>query len=293
MIWLVVSLLMVAVGTWVRIFHTRRVDTAIAAQRRHLIDDLERETGMTVEGDVLEAFTIRGALQGIEFSLENNAATKVPGPSSEQRSCALVELGAAIPDMVVCSLGDVDAVMGPIPSVPRTLTGDTTFDAAYAIFTATPTGEAPGGFRTTQAADALAWAKPDVLRQCIALGMLWFRVRGARGQLAAPPTNCKRAHQILTLAVNIALAAAGRPIVEMPVGLPTERRVQGVAPFWGVAIVAIAGGMLVSVPTVMLLLLDRGWETALAMFVCSAALYFGWIIFSFLKWTRQTGRKEQ
>lgn len=286
LIWLAISLGMIAVATRVRVSHSRRVEAAIAAQRKHLIDDLERATGLTVHGDILGAFSLRGTLHGVDFSLANSELTTLPGPSSELRSCALVELRAAIPDMVVCTLGDVDAVMGAIPSVPRTPTGDTMFDSVYAVFAAPPTGEATGDFRTSPAADALAWAKPEVLRQWLAQGILWFRARGGACQMAGAPTGPKRAHQILTVAANVSRAVAGQPLVEMPEALPSEMRVQKLMPIVTIAFVGTAAGVLVSLVPIFLFPLRGDGQMVVAMMVCSAGVYFCWVLFSFARWAR-------
>jgi hypothetical protein len=291
MIWLIVSLAMIVTATGARVFQSRRVAATIAAQRKRLCDDIERLTGMTAEGDVLGKYVLRGTLHEVDVTFESHTARKLPGPSNQERPCAIVELDAALPDLVVCSVSDVDAVMGPIPSVPRAATGDTDFDAAYAIFTTPPTGDVAGGFRTSQNADALAWARPDVLRQLLLLRVFWFRAQAGHCQLVTPPKGPKSAHRVLTAAINIARSAARRSLVELPPVLPSEARVPDVWPFWGIAGIAILGGIPAGMLPVGILGLRNGWPTAVAMMMSSCTLYFGWITFTFVKWALQDRQK--
>lgn len=289
--WLAIFLGMSVVATGARVFHSRRVEATIAAQRKRLSDDVERLTGTTLVGDVLGKCELRGTLHEVDVTFENYTTRKLPGPSNQERTCAVVEFDAALPDLVVCSVSDVDAVMGPIPSVPRTPTGDTAFDAAYAIFTTPPTGDVTGGFRTSQSADALAWARPDVLHHLVLLGVFWFRAQAGHCHLVTPPKGPKSAHRVLSAAINIARSATRRSLVELPAVLPSETRIQDVAPFWEVAIITFLGGIPAGMLPVGILGLRNGWPTAVAVMMSSCTLYFGWIAFTFVKWALQDRQK--
>lgn len=289
---LLTSLFLLLAATVVRVLHGRSIRAATLAQRTRLKADLERVTGIRPVGDILDSFQMRGTYDGGEVLLRNNGQRKLPGPSSEQRTCGLVKFNAAIPDLIVCSTTDADAVMGPIPSVARTPTGSVQFDSMYSVFVAPQTSDAGTSFRRDPISAVLSWAKPEVLQQCVAEGVKWFRVHGGNCELALPPTGPKRAHIALALSANLRRAAAAQPILALPAPLSAERRVPELTPLYLVLVVTSSVGAFLAMPFACTVLPSDGPEIPLAMLLGFAVLYTLWVTVSLARWARWDAHKN-
>lgn len=296
MIWLASLLVLFALAVGVRVLHARAVNAEREVQRKRLTAHLRlAETGMELHGDVLENYELRGSVDGIQVSLKRCANLKMPGSSTETKPYGLVEVDAAMPDLILCKIGDVDAVMGPIPAVSRTLTGDTELDARYALFIAAPTGEIGSSFRTAQGADRLSWAKPAVLRQCVAQDVCWLRARDGRCELVLHCIRAEHAYVAFMLGVNLARAAAGRPLLEMPPTPAVEPRVDELLPWWLVATTALFLGFF---PGSLLLFIPWGfdehsWTVFIPAMAFSAIVFVVWIAITFARWILRPSRGAQ
>jgi len=252
---------------------------------------------MTLSGNVLGTFQLQGTFHDVEMSLNSRTVTKLPGPSNEQRPSGKIEFNAPIPDLVVCATSEVDAVMGPIPSISRNRTGNTQFDSAYAVFVAPGAESIVATFRTSPAGEVLAWAKPEVLNQCIDLKLLWFRAQGGRCELVRPPMGPGAAHATLTLCANLARSAGGRALVEMPAETPVEPSLVELVPLWIVVLTAcvpgaIFGGMFSAIPWLQSVNDESFAAYALHVTTCIAAacalFIASWVMMSLMeRWRRQ------
>ncbi|MEZ4299920.1 MAG: hypothetical protein R3B70_33540 [Polyangiaceae bacterium] len=212
----VVLLAVAIVGIWL----VDRAESAYQARKRKRWSaELER-TGLALEGDPLGAFELQGTLEGVSLTLENTAGRKLPGASGAERTVCALTFEVPLPDLVVCSRADTDAVMGPLPAVPRTLTGDTGFDTAYSVFVSPQPVESSGDFRTAAGAQALAWARPEALEQLRSASLQWLRVQDRSCQLMLAPVDAASARVALSLALSFARAASGRDPLK---ALPPER----------------------------------------------------------------------
>jgi len=159
-----------------------------------------RATGLTLTGNPLGAYTLSGRAGGVDVLVVNDASMRPPGSREDEaeHTVGLVRVGTRLPDQIVCESRNVDAVMGPLPAVPRVSTGAGMFDARYATFVA---AGAPDG--------AVAWADPSTLATMMALSLLWMRVQAGRCEVAFEPV----ASQDVPRAIAVGVRFAGGPPV--------------------------------------------------------------------------------
>lgn len=245
MIVLTIALILLVVALGVRFRHTRDIRDEIASQRARFAARIEgTREGMSFKGDPLDDFQMRGTCRGIEMSLANWMRVEVPGPSGLQQACGRVEFDANIRDMLICRQSDVDKLLGPIPGVARTSTGNPSFDSSYGVFVAPPAGETAASFRDAPGADILIWAKSEVLQEFMEQEVLWFRAQNGRCHLVCPPMGTGAAHSALALCANIARAAVGKSLLEMPEREQPLALVSDPAPFWSIALAALIPALL-------------------------------------------------
>jgi len=90
-------------------------------------DELTK-TGLTPSGDPLGTFELQGLMHDVEVTLENGTSIRPPGGRNEEGGhgdACVVRVAAPLADQLVCKLGEVDQMLGPLPTVPRLRTGHT------------------------------------------------------------------------------------------------------------------------------------------------------------------------
>jgi hypothetical protein len=131
--------------------------------------------------------------------LENGASHTRPSVAQESEVVCLVKVPADLADQLVCAASEVDAVMGPMPSVPRVKTGFAPFDHRYALFG----GPAP-------------WAKRALVERFLELGLRWLRVREGRCEIAFPPLATEDLPRAIALAATVARLPSGAGSLPRP-----------------------------------------------------------------------------
>lgn len=222
---------------------------AIAALQARIRAAFERD-GLTLEGDPLGSFALRGKTGAIDVSLQNNVLVKRPGQAKETRLSAIVKVDAPLPDLVVCRTEDADDVMGLLPSVPRARTGDARFDSKYSTFVSEVPSDSGIGFRSAPGSTALVWAKPQVLSQMLGLEMSSLRARDGRCEVVFEPIRPWDAGAALALGANLARSASSQTLLAPETAsksAPTEP-LSGLSMVWVVAGAAMFGSMIGCVP---------------------------------------------
>src|SRR5258708_11296195 len=165
--------------------------TAIVAARNRAATARVRQrssaTGLTLSGDLLGTYTLRGRADGVDVVVENGASKRLPGVrgDDEERAVGVVCVGTRLVDQIVCEATKVDAVMGPLPAVPRVSTGAGMFDARYATFITA--GAPPRAVARAPPATPGASGEPCLVGDRV-------RTRRAAGGLLAPaPPRARRA----------------------------------------------------------------------------------------------------
>jgi hypothetical protein len=179
------------------------------------------ELGIAFDGNPLGTYVLTGSVHGTALKAENYAERAPPGAREDEskKTVCIIELPLAVPDLIVCRTADVDRVMGPLPAVPRTLTGHDDFDKVYSLFVSNTTAvpdAAGSGYRQSGATGALGWAKPPILDRLTDLSLEWMRVRTGACELAFKPfqpTGMVRA--VLTCA-NLSRSATGAAWIPVP-----------------------------------------------------------------------------
>ncbi len=170
---------------------------------------LALERGLaTVTGDPLGEYTIDATLGGERVHLERATVTQ-PGPG-EQATVAVTRVTVpadATLTLLVCRRADEATMMGAVPSVSRTPTGDSAFDAAFLCYLV-PIA-AKEGYRDTKPARSLGWAVPSIVAPLQALGLLWMQARNGALSVAFAPLSADDAWRALELGANIARALRG------------------------------------------------------------------------------------
>lgn len=289
---LLVYIAFTAIGAVVRYFHVRRLEAERAAQRKRLTDEIQRITGMTLKGDLGGTFELQGSMDATPMSLKNKATVKLPGPSAQERDCALVEMPISIADVLVCQASDLDAVMGAMPAIARSPTGEVQFDKAYHLFRSPVVEEGTGGFRTSPDGDALAWTKPDVLHACIEQKLSWLRVRDGKAEIALAPVDYRVAHVVLTLATNILRASTRRSLLPMPAPLANEELKDSVLGPISLAIMATIFGLLIGQIAAHFVSTDDTSETTAWGLAASSVLYVVGVSYTLFRWLHRRSRSS-
>jgi hypothetical protein len=182
-----------------------------------------RAHGLTLEGALQKTFNRRGAFEirssardSVPAStLRNDATVKLPGASGKSRDACIVQLDVPLPDLLICKVSEIDLLLGPLPSLRRTRTGDPAFDDAYAIFIQGEV-EGPSGFRESGSATSRLWSDSLVRAELLDLRTVWVRVREGHLEIALEPTALHGAVRALRLAVGIHRAVRGHRGAEPP-----------------------------------------------------------------------------
>lgn len=163
--------------------------------------------GLNVTGDLQGEYELDVVLDGETVRLER-CSTTMPGPGEQPTvsvSRVTVRVAASI-TLLVCQREDEASLLGPVPAVPRTPTGDADFDRAYGCFL-TPSG-APDGYRDPSKSP-IAWAVPTVLLPLSALGLRWMQARDGVLSVAFLPLHGDDPRRGMELAAAIARALRG------------------------------------------------------------------------------------
>ena len=112
--------------------------------------------------------------------------------------------------LLVCRRADEATMMGPVPAVAHTPTGDSTFDAAYRCYLM-PIAAAES-YRGASLTRALGWAVPAVLPPLQALGLRWMQARDGGLSLAFEPRSGDDVWRALELGANVARALRGEVV---------------------------------------------------------------------------------
>jgi hypothetical protein len=192
-------------------------------------------TGLTLSGDPLGTYTLRGQTGGVDVVVENGASKPPPGARGDdaERTVGLVRVGTRLVDQIVCESTKVDAVMGPLPAVPRVSTGAGMFDARYAAFV---TAGAPDG--------AIAWADPSTLGTMVTLSLVWMRVQAGQCEVAFEPLASQDVPRAIAVGVRF---AGGPPAAQDAHGAAGPRASHELRAWSGAAVVwpaALMGGFL-------------------------------------------------
>lgn len=177
------------------------------------------ETGLSLSGDPLGTFTLRGRSSGVDLVLENGAIEKRPGPSDESSVVCMVRVAVPIADMVVCRASEIDRTMGPLPSAERVRTGHAGFDARYAVFI----GRAQSHYRGVDPSVAGPWAAPATLDRLMDLGLEWLRVRDGNAEIALSRLSDEDVARAIAVGANVARASRGEPLVVVRAGSLASR----------------------------------------------------------------------
>ncbi len=241
MIVLLGSLALLFLALVVRRVHGRGVFDARRAQTDNVLRHVPLE-GLTLSGDILERFALRGSHQGLELVCESHTFMKRPGRHDESEWCYRVAFRAPLEDMLVCGTSQVDAFMGPVPAVRPTRSGAPEFDGRYSVFVTPSDAVRDADFRTSPAAAALPWARPVVLRQFLDLGPTYFRAKDGRCELVGRPLHAGEVGATLALCVNLARASLGNAPLEAPPVQPRAPRITTLVPGGAVAGVGECSG---------------------------------------------------
>lgn len=225
---LTISLLIVALAVGCVVYF---VLAARAARRVALTWSREKlcELGIALEGDPLGAYTLHGSVHGAELEVHSRVESAPPGAREGEgkKTVCVVKLPLAVPDLIVCRSVEVDRVMGPLPAVPRTLTGHADFDKVYSLFVSNTTAgpEVSGaGYRQSGAGGALGWAKPSILDRLTELGLEWMRVRAGACELTFLPFMPEDTVRAAIASANLSRAQAGTTLVPDGSGLRAADR---------------------------------------------------------------------
>ncbi len=221
-------ILICAVG----IGYMMRWDTARTAARRARHEAALRELGLEVEGDPLDSFVARGQYSDVFIDLASRTSRRPPGSAQEYRTVGVLSFPLALPDMVVCSLAEKEAIMGPLPAVPRSLTGHDRFDAAYAVYVSPELPVADTDFRTAPRGAPSSWARPGLLEQLLEARVHWIRVENQQCSVVLPLVDAENVEAALSVGSNFALAASGRLLLPKVSWRVPHRAASDIAPLW-------------------------------------------------------------
>lgn len=220
----------VALSYLLRRFERLDREGAMARARQTL-----EATGLTLVGDPLGAFTLRGRSSGVDLVLENATDAPRPGRSGESSRVCMVRVDVPLADMVVCRASEVDLTMGPLPSVERARTGHAKFDEQYAVFIGRAQSEYRGGAPSVVG----PWGASATLERLMDLGLQWMRVRDGKAEIAVCPLSVEDVARGLAVSANVARASRGEPLVDVRAGFLAPQPwlpVASLALPWGLAI---------------------------------------------------------
>ncbi len=179
---------------------------------------VRRTIGLAIDGNPLGSCIIGGNVHGVDLTIDIGASHPLPGPSEERREATTISGATVLADQIVCRRADVDYVMGALPAVPRQTLGDAAFDERYAVFLGVgDTAQAPTGYRDgSPPAPALAWTDPTIMKDMIAQGLVYMRVKEGRCVLAFGPTRAENVAPLVATAANVLRRASGQSLVSAP-----------------------------------------------------------------------------
>ncbi len=194
---------------------TPLVARAVRADRRRAEADAAAKfapAGLLANGDLLGCFVAR-PLEGTDVIVTDRTRHMRPGAKPPGDEVCLAVLDLPLVDHIVCRAADADAVMGPLPAVPRLHTGHAPFDGEYAVFVGvTGNAQPAGSYRAAPVASDVPWALLVVLDRFMELGLSWMRVRDGRAELAFPPLEVEDVGRAAALALAIEPIARGGPV---------------------------------------------------------------------------------
>jgi len=165
--------------------------------------------GLQATGDLLGCFVVH-PLEGRGVVVTNRTRHMHPGAKPPGDEVCLALLDVPLVDQIVCRAAEADAVMGPLPAVPRLYTGHAPFDAEYVVFVGvTGRAQPAGSYRASPVAGDVPWALPEVLDRFIELGISWMRVRDGHAELAFAPLEIEDVGRAAALALAFEQIARG------------------------------------------------------------------------------------
>jgi hypothetical protein len=208
---LLISAILLALA-WVLTIVLRRSANAASRNAEAAAVNELANTGLSLSGNVLGTFELRGPMRGVDVELTNLTTQKKPGASEESVTACVVRVELPLADQIVCKTSEIDLIMGPLPTAPRVRCDYANFDAAYAIFVI-PTNEvSEGSYRSHAEMSAAPWAQPQLLDRLLELDLLWLRVRERRAEFVFPPLALVDVDRAARLVSAVALTSHGKVI---------------------------------------------------------------------------------
>jgi hypothetical protein len=207
-----------AVATWIGwIWHECATATRLLSAK---IRSALHEQGVVLQGNPFGSYSVEVNASGFMVRAKSAVSRKRPGTREDESSetVCLVELAFQTADFIVCRSSVVDAVMGPLPAVPRVRTGHAAFDAAYSVFAAPASIVATPGYRDAPVPTNIAWAQPAIVERLLELGLRWMRVREAQAEVTFDPLQPQDAVRAALTCVNIVRGAAGAGLMGVTPG---------------------------------------------------------------------------
>ncbi len=208
------------------------------------IDDALALTGLDVGGDVLRSYVLRGRAHGIDLIIDNGSWQRRPGPGDGRLGVCSVRFAAAMQDLIVCRVSEIDAVMGALPAAPRVRTGHERFDSMYAVFVG---GGSSAEYRGPAPIELGGLAVPKILDRFLDLDLCWMRAQAGKIEIAFTPLDAEDVGRAVDVAASVALTARGESPLDVASG-PREIRVPSRLPghpmiAWGAATLAMFCGI--------------------------------------------------
>lgn len=195
---------------WVR-------DARVIAVYREKAEKMAAEVGASISGDIMREFAARISSEGVDVTLSNNVAAKLPGPSGQDRRVCLVTFPVSVGEALVCKTEDRQLVIGALAPSPAVDVGESAFAQRYRVFLAGDGAIAEARFRDAATPAALGWASPTILRQLLDFDLQWASLQDGKAELAFAPIDYRNLEALLSVAANFSSACGGRSGTFRPV----------------------------------------------------------------------------